>query len=210
MRRHGAFQLIVLTLALVSWAQTKKADPVGYIYCASDKPEQLVPVFLEHCMKVRVGTFSCGHKMQVVAQMGSTLKVLTSAGSTVYVSSDVVSQKADEPIPVEIEAGAAPDCEVKVVERDPTKNRGPRVVFQREPDYPEHARRTRDERTVSIGLVVGVDGQPHDIKVEASPGRDFSKSAVEAVRQWRFEPALKDGQSVEMPIHVEMAFRLVY
>jgi periplasmic protein TonB len=127
-----------------------------------------------------------------------------------FVDSNLVSQKVDDFTPVAIEAEPPPDCNVKTPEHDPTKNRGPRVVFRPEPDYPSTAPRSRDEKVVGLSLVVGVDGQPRNIKVESSPRKDFAKSAVEAVRKWRFEPALKDGQPVETPINVEVRFRLIY
>jgi protein TonB len=129
----------------------------------------------------------------------------------VFLSGDVVSQKAEEFIPIEMEAGPAPDCKApERAELDPSKNRGPRVLFQTEPDYPEHARRTRDVQTVYVALVVGLDGRPHDVKVESAPGKDFAKNAEAAVKQWRFEPALKDGQPVEKPIRIEITFRRIY
>jgi TonB family protein len=210
MRAAYVFLTLVSTLTSVGFAQTKNADQVGFIYCANEKPEQSAPVFLDACMKRKVGTFPCGHKLQTLARSGAALKILTSEGATLFVSGDVVSQKADELIPVEVEGGPAPTCEATAVERDPTKNRGPRPVFQRDPDYPEHARRTRDTKTVYMALVVGTDGQPHDIKVEGSPGKDFAKNAVAAVQQWRFDPALKDGQPVEWPIQIEITFRKIY
>jgi TonB family protein len=200
--------LFVSTTASPGESQTKKAEHGGYIYCATDQPEHLVPVFLEPCMKFPVGSFSCGQKVDVVARLGLWLKVVTWDGITRFVNSGTVSQKADGLIPVDIEAGPVPEC--KVAERDPTKNRPPRIVFSREPDYPEHAHRSRDARTVVLGLVVGVDGRPHNIKVEAPLGKDFDKEALEAVRQWRFEPGLEDGQPVEMRIQVNMTFRLIY
>ncbi len=208
MRPRLAFLLFVSTVASGAFAQTKKADPVGYIYCASGNAEQSVPVFLEPCMKLRFGNFSCGQKIRVVAQLGSALKVTTSGGMIRFVNNGAVSQRADELIPIEIEAGPAPEC--KGAEQNPTENRAPRVVFQRDPDYPEHPRRSRDARTVTLGLVVGVDGRPRDIKVEASPDKDFAKNAVDAVKQWRFEPAIKDGKPIDEPIHVEVNFRVIY
>jgi len=49
-----------------------------------------------------------------------------------------------------------------------------------------------------------------DIKVEASPDKDFAKNAVDVVKQWRFEPAIKDGKPIELPIHVDVNFRVIY
>lgn len=159
-------------------------------------------------MKLRGGNFSCGQKMEVLAQSGSAIKVLTVDGITRFVKSDVVSQKADVRIPIEANAEAAPECKVRPRTRLRTDHLA--LCFNPTTDFPEHAPWTRDETTVSVVLVVGVDGRPHDVRVEGSPRKDFAKSAVEAVQKWRFEPALKDGQPVEMPVHAEVRFRRIY
>jgi TonB family protein len=205
MRPQSVCLLLFSILTSVGFAQTKKADQVGYIYCPSDKPERSVPVFLGPCMNHRVGNFDCGHKIGVVAHSGAAVKVITSAGSTVFVSSDVVSQKVDELIPVDVEVEPAPECNVKVAEPDPTKNRGPRGVFTPDPHFPRH--RNRSTGSVLLGLTVGTDGRPHDIKVEGSLGKDYDEAAIDAVRQWRFEPALRDGQPAAVHVDVTLDFR---
>ncbi len=208
MRNGLAFLLMVWTLCLFGFSQS--AGPIGYIYCAKDKRESSVPVFFNGCATHQVGSFPCGHEIEVVAQLGPVLKIRTSAGSTVFVDRNTVSQKPDEFIRIEVGAEPSPDCSAKKPESDPKKNRGPRVVFHSEPDYPSTAPRSHDEKVVRLSLVVGADGQPHDIRVESSPGKDFSRSAVEAVGKWRYDPALKDGQAIDMPINVEVRFKLVY
>ena len=200
--------LSVSTLASGGGAPTKKADHVGYVYCASDQSDRLTPVFLDPCIKSRVGNFSCGQKLEVVARSGSWLKVVTSDGITRFINSGAVSQKPDELVPLDIETGPAPEC--KAIERDPAKNHGPRAVFTREPDYPERPDQAHREGSVELALVVGTDGRPHDVKVVTSLNKDFDKKAIEAVKQWRFDPALKDGQPVEAPIHVSISFRVIH
>ena len=119
--------LLASILASTAFAQARDAGQIGYVYCLNDAPQHSVPVFLEPCMKLRVGNFACGQKVEVVSQSGSALKVITADAVTRFVNSSVVSQKTEELVPVKIEAGPTPDC--KVPERDPTKNRPPRVVL---------------------------------------------------------------------------------
>jgi TonB family protein len=202
--------LLLLAVGISEPAQGSIAAQVGYIYCGKDAQKSSVPVFFNACTRRQVGSFPCGHQIEVVADLGGLLKVKTFGGSLVFVDSNDVSQKVDEFTPVAIDAELPPDCKVKVPERDPVKNRGPRVVFNPQPDYPSTAPRSHDENFVDLSLVVGVDGQPRNIKVESSPRKDFAKSAIETVRKWKFEPALKDGEPVEMPIKVQIAFRLLY
>jgi TonB family protein len=66
------------------------------------------------------------------------------------------------------------------------------------------------EGTVRIGLVVGTDGLPRDLKVLASLDKDLDKKALEAVQQRRYDPALKDGQPVERPSEVSIYFHVFH
>jgi len=56
--------------------------------------------------------------------------------------------------------------------------------------------------------VVSADGKPQQIRVQRPLGMGLDEKAIEAVRQWRFEPAKKDGQAVPVMINVEVNFRL--
>jgi TonB family protein len=57
-------------------------------------------------------------------------------------------------------------------------------------------------------LTIGTDGPPHDIKIEKPLGYGLDEKALEAVRQWRFQPALKDGKPVETQTSVSLEFKL--
>jgi len=46
--------------------------------------------------------------------------------------------------------------------------------------------------------------------IDSSPGPEFAKAAIEAVKKWRFEPAKLNGQPVAVLISVEMEFRLYH
>ena len=51
-------------------------------------------------------------------------------------------------------------------------------------------------------------GRPQNLKVARSLGMGLDQKAIEAVRQWKFEPAMKDGRPVAVQINVEVNFRL--
>ena len=59
-------------------------------------------------------------------------------------------------------------------------------------------------------MIVGADGLPRDIKVAQSLVRGLDEEAIKAVKQWRFQPSLKDGQPVAVQINVEVQFRLYH
>lgn len=59
-----------------------------------------------------------------------------------------------------------------------------------------------------LELVVTPNGLPKDFTVAKSLGPELDKKAIEAVRTWRFEPAIKDGKPVMVKIRVEVKFAL--
>ena len=84
----------------------------------------------------------------------------------------------------------------------------PKALYAPDPEYSEEARKAKYQGTVVLWVVVGPDGRPHDIKVSRSLGLGLDEKAIEAVRQWKFEPAKKDGTPVAVQINVEVNFRL--
>ncbi len=83
-----------------------------------------------------------------------------------------------------------------------------RQLFGPNPEYSKEALSAKLQGKVVLRLVVGTDGRPHDIRVERSLGLGLDEKAIAAVRQWTFEPALKNGQPVEALVNVEIAFCL--
>jgi periplasmic protein TonB len=74
--------------------------------------------------------------------------------------------------------------------------------------HSEEAHKAKYQGTVILWLVVSAEGKPLDVRVQRSLGMSLEEKAVEAVRQWRFEPARKDGHPVQVIIDVEVNFRL--
>jgi TonB family protein len=84
----------------------------------------------------------------------------------------------------------------------------PRALNTPDPDYSEEARKAKYQGTVVLWLVVDQSGRPRDVKVARSLGMGLDQKAIEAVRRWTFEPAMKDGKPVAVQINVEVNFRL--
>jgi len=84
----------------------------------------------------------------------------------------------------------------------------PRALDTPDPEYSEEARKAKYQGTVVLWLIVGPDGRPRDVKVARSLGMGLDQKAIEAVRKWKFEPAMKDGKPVAVQINVEVNFRL--
>ncbi len=84
----------------------------------------------------------------------------------------------------------------------------PKPISTPDPQYTEQARQSKYEGTCILAMVVGPDGKPHDIRVQRGLGMGLDQKAIEAVQQWRFEPATKDGRPVAVQISVEVSFKL--
>jgi TonB family protein len=84
----------------------------------------------------------------------------------------------------------------------------PRAIYDPNPEYSEEARKAKHQGSVVLWVIVGADGRPRDIKVARSLGMGLDQKAIEAVRRWRFEPAMKDGRPVAVQVNIEVSFRL--
>jgi protein TonB len=84
----------------------------------------------------------------------------------------------------------------------------PKAMYAPDPEYSEEARKAKYQGTCVLWLVVGSDGRPRDIRIARSLGLGLDEKAIEAVKQWKFEPAMKDGHAVAVQINVEVDFRL--
>jgi periplasmic protein TonB len=84
----------------------------------------------------------------------------------------------------------------------------PQAVSTPDPEYTEDARNAKTQGTCILWLIVDDHGNPRDIRIVRGLGHGLDAKAIEAVKQWRFQPAEKDGHPVNVQISVEVAFRL--
>ena len=83
----------------------------------------------------------------------------------------------------------------------------PRVVFQAPPIYPAELRAKKVEGVVTLIFVVDAVGKVSDPRVEKSTNSAFDKPALDAVKQWKFEAAVKGGQSVACKMRAPIRFK---
>ncbi len=78
-----------------------------------------------------------------------------------------------------------------------SQNRPMQLVSGSGPIYPPLARSERIEGAVVVRYGVSVDGRVINARVEsAQPEGVFEDAALKAVRSWRYNPALRDGEPV--------------
>jgi protein TonB len=82
----------------------------------------------------------------------------------------------------------------------------PRAAYQSEPIFPKEMRGKKVEGVVSVIFVVDAGGRVADPRVEKSTHPAFDKPAVDAVRQWKFEPGVKGGKRVPCKMRVSIRF----
>jgi TonB family protein len=83
-----------------------------------------------------------------------------------------------------------------------------RLVHGRAPSYPPSARADAIEGDVGLELVVREAGDVESARVVRSAGHGFDEAALQAVREFRFSPAVKDGHAVRVRMGWSMQFRL--
>ncbi len=76
------------------------------------------------------------------------------------------------------------------------------------PKYPRKERKAHHEGVVTLKVVVNSEGVPTEITVAQTLSPDFDQAAIDAVKQWKFAPATRDGKAVAVQIAVEIAFHL--
>jgi TonB family protein len=77
-----------------------------------------------------------------------------------------------------------------------------------DPNYPEEAKAKKIRGTVVLGVVIGRDGTVENIRVEKTPAESLAKSAMEAVRTWRYRPYLLNGDPIEVETTVNVTYTL--
>jgi protein TonB len=84
----------------------------------------------------------------------------------------------------------------------------PRPIYDPEPEFSEEARKAKYQGVCTLEVVVDATGRPTNIKVVGSLGMGLDEKAIEAVKNWRFEPAMKDGHPVAVAVNLEVDFHL--
>lgn len=122
-------------------------------------------------------------------------------------STDVSEPRPRQAQPRLLLAMAEDDVPVKIT----NEMQPPRRLHGGEPTYTDAAREAKVSGSVVLEGVIDKSGQPSNLRVVRGLGYGLDESALEAVGQWKFEPARwkKSGNPVTVFVTIETHFRLL-
>jgi protein TonB len=84
----------------------------------------------------------------------------------------------------------------------------PVLIYSVEPEFSEEARKAKVAGNVLVNLWVDTQGNPSHVHVIRGVGMGLDEKALEAVRQYRFKPAMENGKPVLVELNVEVNFQI--
>jgi len=82
-----------------------------------------------------------------------------------------------------------------------------KLINRVHPGYPPLARQTRISGTVRLHAIIGKDGTVRELTLESGHPL-LVQAALDAVRQWRYQPTLLNGEPVEVDTTIDVIFSL--
>ncbi len=82
-----------------------------------------------------------------------------------------------------------------------------RLIKRVPPEYPEKARKLMVEGVVKLHAIIAQDGTVRELRVmDGQPL--LNQAALEAVKQWRYQPTMLLGKPVEVDTEIDVVFQL--
>ena len=84
----------------------------------------------------------------------------------------------------------------------------PVPIFKPEPPYTAQARAAKIQGVVNLSAIIGADGSVKDVSVLRPLDSGLDQNAVDTIKTWKFQPALKASQPVACHVNVEVQFKI--
>src|SRR4030095_7339596 len=87
----------------------------------------------------------------------------------------------------------------------------PTAVYMPKPVYPPGAYAKQAQTSVKLDTIIGKDGTVQSVVVNPSQGGtnlELIRAAIDAVKQWRYKPALLNGAPLDVPMTVTVNFSM--
>jgi protein TonB len=137
--------------------------------------------------------------------VGISLSSTTSAGGFAAPVGNTAYGKVDTKAkaPSEVKEYAAPKyTPIYQVDSEP------KVLSEVKIPYPEEARRAGVEGTVTLSITVDPEGKVVAAKIVSGPGYGLNEAARDAIKRFRFKPAIKGGEAVSTEMKYAYTFLL--
>jgi protein TonB len=133
----------------------------------------------------------------------------TGGGGVGQLMSDILGQQAPPPRPVETVRVEPPKPQPTAAPRmiRASDLRLAKLIHKVEPVYPQLAKQARIQGTVQVEAIIAVDGHMRDVRA-VSGHPLLIAAAIDAVRQWIYEPTVLNGGKVEVIAPITVNFRL--
>jgi TonB family protein len=116
---------------------------------------------------------------------------------------DFAALAMDAPIPRSSKNAAAPQ-----IYHVGGEVSAPQLIFAPNPEFSEEAKREKYQGVCVISTIVDAEGNPQRVQVVQHLGKGLDEKAVEAVQQYKFEPAMHNGEPVAVEVNIEVNFIL--
>jgi TonB family protein len=83
----------------------------------------------------------------------------------------------------------------------------PYVLHSVDPVYSPEARAAKFSGKCVVALTIDTQGNPINVHVEKPIGMGLDENAINAVKQYRFTPAIQDGMPIARRVHIEVDFK---
>jgi protein TonB len=100
-----------------------------------------------------------------------------------------------------------PAAKAKVPVRIGGRVRPPRALLKTAPDYPALAKSARIQGDVQIDATIDMEGNVIDVRVVNGHPLLYN-AALNAVRQWKYEPTYLNDEPVPIEMNVTVSFRI--
>ncbi len=82
-----------------------------------------------------------------------------------------------------------------------------KMIRQIQPQYPQIAKTAHVQGTVQLHAIIAKDGSVQELQYVSGPAL-LMRSAMDAVRQWKYQPTLLNGEPVEVDTTISVVFTL--
>jgi protein TonB len=140
-----------------------------------------------------------------VLVVGISMSSTTTAGSFAASVGNTLYGKTEKTAadPNEVKAYSAPKyMPIHQVDTEPS------VASEVKVPYPEEARRAGVEGTVVLSITIDTEGTVVAAKIISGPGYGLNEAARDAIKKFKFRPAVKGGESVSTEIKYSYTFVL--